>query len=576
MAMLFPDAPADVPEGFAYHADVMTEVEERALLDGLKALAFGEVRMRGQVARRRTIHFGWTYGYETWRVEPGPPIPAFLLGARSRAARLAGVDADTMAEVLVTHYPPGAGIGWHRDAPAFGVGVGVSVLGACRFRFPQGGGRRGRARPQAEPEAPPPVIEASSVSQVEDGIEQPLEGLPLSIPEPALAARVPAPEPARPLPSGRRAIFFDVENTSRAEHISRVIAHLALDRVGRRTEFFAVGNWRVIGHDTARLLARQGAALVHSAPSVGVRDWSDLRIAVASGVWLAGARPGDVIEIVSDDRAFDAVGDVAASLGVTFRRLSYRGLLGVPTPEPIEVERVERDYAHADRGGRRRRHRGGRGRRDHGAPRPVHHAPAPHAARSEPAAGAEPHTAPHDEIVAVVRDLARARGTVTLDSLANALKSRGFSRPPGSPRLITRLRRIKELDVNRAGVITLVDDAAAPAASSDREEPVERATEPDARDAERSEERRVARATWRRATRRATSRRPGSAASRWRSRIEGCPGFAGVPAARSRTAALTSPSGTSYAARPAPCRRLVDPRRGQEPVPHSPHGGLDL
>jgi len=272
------------------------------------------------------------------------------------------------------------------------------------------GRRRGRARPQAEPEAPPPVIEASSVSQVEDGIEQPLEGLPLSIPEPALAARVPAPEPARPLPSGRRAIFFDVENTSRAEHISRVIAHLALDRVGRRTEFFAVGNWRVIGHDTARLLARQGAALVHSAPSVGVRDWSDLRIAVASGVWLAGARPGDVIEIVSDDRAFDAVGDVAASLGVTFRRLSYRGLLGVPTPEPIEVERVERDYAHADRGGRRRRHRGGRGRREHGAPRPVHHAPAPHAARSEPAAGAEPHTAPHDEIVAVVRDLARARG----------------------------------------------------------------------------------------------------------------------------------------------------------------------
>src|SRR2546422_822743 len=54
MAMLFPDAPADLPEGFAYHADIITEVEERALLGGLKALAFGEVRMRGQVARRRT------------------------------------------------------------------------------------------------------------------------------------------------------------------------------------------------------------------------------------------------------------------------------------------------------------------------------------------------------------------------------------------------------------------------------------------------------------------------------------------------------------------------------------------
>src|SRR5947199_5050545 len=143
MAMLFPDAPADVPEGFAYHADVMTEVEERALLDGLRALAFGEVRMRGQVARRRTIHFGWTYGYESWRVEPGPPLPYFLLGLRARVAPLASVDAEALAEVLVTHYPTGAGIGWHRDAPAFGVVVGVSLLGACRLRFQQG---RGAAR----------------------------------------------------------------------------------------------------------------------------------------------------------------------------------------------------------------------------------------------------------------------------------------------------------------------------------------------------------------------------------------------------------------------------------------------
>ena len=332
------------------------------------------------------------------------------------------------------------------------------------------GARRGRARsrprPEPEVEVRPPIAEAEPIAPAPEPIEQPLDGLPLSVPEPAFAQRVPEPEPARPLPSARRAIFFDVENTSRAEHIARVIAHLAVDRAGRRTEFFAVGNWRVIGHDTARLLARHGAALVHSAPSVGVRDWSDLRIAVASGVWLAGARPNDVIEIVSDDRAFDAVGDVAASLGVTFRRLSYRGLLGVPAPAPVAVERVERDYSHDDRGGRRRRRRGGRGRGDHGGPRPVHQAPVQQPPVHQPprpaiASGAEPHTAPHDEIVAVVRDLARTR-TVTLDSLANALKARGFSRPPGSPRLITRLRRIKELEVNRAGVITVVGGGAEP------------------------------------------------------------------------------------------------------------------
>ena len=145
MAMLFPEA-ADLPEGFAYYGDIISSAEEASLLDGVKALAFGEVRMRGQVARRRTIHFGWTYGYESWRVEPGPPPPDFLLGLRARVAPLAGVDPGALAEVLVTHYPPGAGIGWHRDAPAFGIVIGVSLLSTCRFRFQQGRGAARRTR----------------------------------------------------------------------------------------------------------------------------------------------------------------------------------------------------------------------------------------------------------------------------------------------------------------------------------------------------------------------------------------------------------------------------------------------
>src|SRR5688500_20162616 len=153
-----------------------------------------------------------------------------------------------------------------------------------------------------------------------------LPDVPLSQPERLFAGRVPPPRPDRPRPSSRRASCVDAENTSRVEHIARMIDHLAVDRSGRRTDFVAVGNWRVIGHDTARLLARHGADLVHSAPSVGVRDWSDLRIAVASGVWLASARPDDGVEIVSDDRPFDPLGDVAGSLGGTFHRLSYRAL----------------------------------------------------------------------------------------------------------------------------------------------------------------------------------------------------------------------------------------------------------
>jgi hypothetical protein len=296
----------------------------------------------------------------------------------------------------------------------------------------------------------------------------PVDDLPISTPEPIFAARVAPPEADRALPSMRRAIFFDVENSSRPEHIAHVIEHLAMDRRGSRTEFIAVGNWKVVSPDTARLLAQQGAHLIHSAPSTGVRDWSDLRIAVGAGVWLAAARPGDMVEIVSDDRAFDAVGDVAASLGIRFRRLSYRGLAGMPGGEPPPRE-VTSDAASRRRRGRRR----GGWRGPSHVPQAAHPAPRVHVpaavpvARPEPPPLAEgeepatPHTAPHEEIVNVVRDLigGSASGGVTIDALANALKSRGFSRTPGSPRLITRLRRIREISVNRAGLITLTGGA---------------------------------------------------------------------------------------------------------------------
>jgi hypothetical protein len=311
---------------------------------------------------------------------------------------------------------------------------------------------------------PPPLILPDPPA------EGALPDVALSEPERVFAGRVPPPEPDRPHPSSRRAIFFDVENTSRVEHIARMIDHLAVDRSGRRTDFVAVGNWRVIGHDTARLLARHGADLVHSAPSVGVRDWSDLRIAVAAGVWLAAARPGDVVEIVSDDRAFDAVGDVAAGLGIAFRRLSYRGLSGATAVREAPLREPEREPVResAAPGRSHRRGRGGRrgwrgGDRAPVPSAPPRHAPPPPRPVAAPVGvdTGEPHTAPHDEIVNVVRDLMNATPsrTVSIDTLANTLKARGFSRPPGSPRLITRLRRIKEIAISRAGLITLVGGA---------------------------------------------------------------------------------------------------------------------
>ena len=261
--------------------------------------------------------------------------------------------------------------------------------------------------------------------------------------------REPTIEPATP-PPPRRAVFIDVENTSGEADLLRVLDHLKIDRTAQATELIAVGNWRAVGARIARLLAGLGAELVHSAPAIGVRDWSDLWIAVAAGRWLASARPGDTLDIVSDDRAFDAVGDAAASVGVVCRRTSYRHLPGsaerVTTGEP--ARRRRRPGRHTPEA---------RGRE----PQPLaaaaasgHTAAPPHTTSDE-----EAHTASQEHIRAA---LARLSGGdsgrwISLDALANVLRAEGFTRPPGSPRLVVRLRRLKNVEVSPTGQVRLLD-----------------------------------------------------------------------------------------------------------------------
>jgi DNA oxidative demethylase len=119
----------------------VTESEEKELAERIRGLELAPVRMRGVDARRRAAHFGWVYGYESWQISPGPAIPDFLLPLRERAAPLAAVSPTELVEVLVNEYPAGAGIGWHRDAPAFGLVIGVSLLSISRLRFRREGAR---------------------------------------------------------------------------------------------------------------------------------------------------------------------------------------------------------------------------------------------------------------------------------------------------------------------------------------------------------------------------------------------------------------------------------------------------
>jgi hypothetical protein len=132
---------ADLPDGFHYRGDFITRDDEALLAGEIARLQFSTFEMRGVAARRRVAFFGRSYGAGDGAALP---LPAFLMPLRQKVAVWANVDAPAFAMALINEYPPGAPIGWHRDAPQYGIVAGISLLSACRMKF------RPYRRPDAE------------------------------------------------------------------------------------------------------------------------------------------------------------------------------------------------------------------------------------------------------------------------------------------------------------------------------------------------------------------------------------------------------------------------------------------
>lgn len=124
-----------LPDGFAYRPDFLTEAEERVTAAALAALPFRPFEFHGHLGKRRVAFYGWRYEFGAGGLQRADPMPAFLLPVRDRAAAFAGLPPAALEHALLTEYPPGAPIGWHRDKAVFGDVVGISLLSPCVLRF---------------------------------------------------------------------------------------------------------------------------------------------------------------------------------------------------------------------------------------------------------------------------------------------------------------------------------------------------------------------------------------------------------------------------------------------------------
>jgi alkylated DNA repair protein (DNA oxidative demethylase) len=124
------------PKGLHLYYDFISARDETNLLEKLKHLHWKQVEMFGVVAKRKVVHYGMDYHYDARAVRPTTDAPDFLNPFVEKVAKILKAEADDVAEILITQYPKGSGIGWHRDAAVFGDAVaGISLLSGCVMKF---------------------------------------------------------------------------------------------------------------------------------------------------------------------------------------------------------------------------------------------------------------------------------------------------------------------------------------------------------------------------------------------------------------------------------------------------------
>jgi alkylated DNA repair dioxygenase AlkB len=85
--------------------------------------------------KRGWAQFGYAYVSVGQKLTAAPPVPAFLQAVIEKA-RPYYPNGIEFTQCIVTLYPPGAGIGWHTDAPKFGDCIlGVSLASEARLQF---------------------------------------------------------------------------------------------------------------------------------------------------------------------------------------------------------------------------------------------------------------------------------------------------------------------------------------------------------------------------------------------------------------------------------------------------------
>jgi alkylated DNA repair dioxygenase AlkB len=123
------------PEGFLYVPDFISKEEEIYLLQEITKIELHAFHFQGYEAKRKVASFGYDWSFDQQTLLKGKDIPGVFEPLIDKVAARLSLNKENFAELLVTEYPKGSVINWHRDAPPFDIIAGISLQSDCIFKL---------------------------------------------------------------------------------------------------------------------------------------------------------------------------------------------------------------------------------------------------------------------------------------------------------------------------------------------------------------------------------------------------------------------------------------------------------
>lgn len=107
--------------------DLVDEAAQIRLITDIEETSLPPFRFQQWTGRRETASYGLHYDFTASTLSEAEAFPPWLDQLARRVEAVCELPCRSMVHALLTRYPVGAGIGWHRDRAIFGEVLGISL-----------------------------------------------------------------------------------------------------------------------------------------------------------------------------------------------------------------------------------------------------------------------------------------------------------------------------------------------------------------------------------------------------------------------------------------------------------------